>query len=356
MQNQSSTEDLERKSHVLKILEMYGPDGLRKDGGFDTAEVISILRCVGELTTHSEEENPEISGRKIQKLRESLGKMRVSGPYFLNFGESDLRPEAASKDIGSPEDADAKARKSGFLRAFSFPSAGIYAVEGGKFFLAVKTGDNNGARKHNDTGSFVVYKEGRPMLADPGAGALQKDPGSRNTEAERIRESCFHNLPTIEGYDQCGSRTERLMGKNAAIDVDLKRKEIFPGTEGYLHSMELRGCYPEQAPIETYIREIRFISDGPIEVTEHLRLKDEAFPHWTLHFMSEQEPVWDPSENALRIGTLGALRFDRPILGVETERIDVSCDERLRKNWPDGLWRTNLAPLGGVIRYLITTA
>ena len=386
------------------FIEEYGRDGGCPEGaGYYHHAALCLYSCIDYLNRISGGAlDPVFHETKIRNIASYIMKVHVAGEYYLNYADCDLKPGLSgipeflfAKATGQPDmmrfaaeqialskelsreivsgrslpeilecafseeeacayrgDSDKEQKVSGFRKTVALPSIGVYAAEGENLYLSVKTGDNTGSHKQCDTGSFIIFAKGKPMLVDPGVGTYTRETFSEKRFGIWTMQSAFHNLPTIEGYMECGALSH-IPGKYAALDVDLKRKEIFPGTEGYLHSMELRGCYPEEAPIETYIREIRFISDGPVEVTEHLRLRDDAFPHWVLHFMSEQEPEYDPSENTLRIGNLGMIRFDRPILGAETEKIDVSQDRRLRGNWPDGLYRTNVSPIGGVLRYLI---
>ena len=341
MQNPDQKENTRLSEEMLN---KYASDGLPKAGGFDAAEVLSILRL-------ADAEDWKLSGtlqeHQFRNIRDSLSKMHVSDGYFLNYGESELIPKLSPEDWEAILSEGQENRREGFLRTVSFPASGIYAVEGEHLYLSVKTGNNAGAKKHRDTGSFIIYANHKPLLVDPGKGS------EGTAESPDFKGSAFHNLPTIEGFTACGDPDD-ASGKYAALDVDLKRKQIFPGVEGYLHSMELRGCYPEEAPIETYIREIRFISDGPVEVTEHLRLRDDAFPHWELHFMSEEKPEYLSQENTLRLGNLGRIRFDRPILQVNIEFLDTSEDPNLHTAWRNGLYRTSIRPLGGVLRYLIS--
>ncbi len=382
----------------------YGQDGGCEEGAsYYHLAALCLYTCIDILNRVTGGAFLPVFGeKKIKNIANYIMKVHVAGEYFLNYADCDLKPglagvreylfakatdqkemmrfsaeqlrlsrklygftapargdlfdlltECAAEEevLAYAEEGDREAgEKKGFKKTTALPSIGIYAVEGDELYLSVKTGGNTGSHRHNDTGSFIVYAKGEPLLIDPGVETYTLKTFSEKRYEIWTMQSAYHNLPTIEGFDECGG-LHHMPGKYEAIDVDLKRKALFD-SEAYLHSMELKNCYPEEAPIETYIREIRFISDGPIEVTEHLRLKEDAFPHWTLNFMSEKEPRYDEKTNTLFIGELGKIIFDRPILGVSSERIDTS-DERLKRSWKDGIYRTKVEPLGGVLRYMI---
>ena len=385
------------------FIDEYGFDGCCPEGAsYYHHAALCLYTCLDLLNQITDGAFlPVYEEKKIKNIANYIMKVHVGGEYFLNYADCDLKPglagvkeylfakatkqedmmrfasdqynlkrqlygtalsgrdvfdlltEAFSEEetlsYAGSHPAESTERK-GFKKFAAFPSVGIHAVEGESLYLSVKSGNNTGSHKHNDAGSFIVYAKGEPMLIDPGVGSYTRETFSEKRYTIWTMQSGYHNLPTIEGFEECGDLHD-LPDKYYAQEVDLKRKELFD-SEAYLHSLELKNAYDEKAPIETYIREIRFISDGPIEITEHLRLKDDAFPHWTLNFMSEKEPRYEKETNTLYIGGLGKIIFDRPILGISSEWIDTS-DQRLQRSWKNGIYRTKVEPLGGVLRYMI---
>ena len=54
-----------------------------------------------------------------------------------------------------------------------YPSTGLFIARDSRFCLAVKAGDNDDSHNHNDTGSFTIYKDGKPLFADIGVETYQ---------------------------------------------------------------------------------------------------------------------------------------------------------------------------------------
>ena len=55
-----------------------------------------------------------------------------------------------------------------------YPSVGVFIARDDTLYLAVKAGDNDDSHNHNDTGSFTIYKDGKPLLIDVGVESYTK--------------------------------------------------------------------------------------------------------------------------------------------------------------------------------------
>ena len=81
------------------------------------------------------------------------------------------------------------------------------------WYCAAKGGFNAESHNHNDVGSFMLYHEGQPVLIDPGCGVYRKEtfqPALRYTIW--TMQSCWHNLPTVNGQDQLFGKEYRADG------------------------------------------------------------------------------------------------------------------------------------------------
>ena len=371
---------------------------------------------------------PAFREEKIRNIANYIMKVHVSGEYFLNYADCDLKPglcgvkeylfakatgqedmmrfasrqfqlkrEKYGDDIGGRDvfdilleafteeealgyaagTADVTGLEEGcaeekrrnlagvpgasgvnicFKKRVSFPSIGVYAAEGERLYLSVKSGDTTGSHKHNDVGSFIIYADGEPMLIDPGVGTYTRETFSEKRYEIWTMQSQYHNLPVICGFGERGN-LRHIPGKYCAKDLEIRMSE-----DRYLHRMELAGAYDENAPICSYIRSIDFTLAGGIEVCEKLELTPGTLPDWTFCFMSEQEPKLlqmekneaRPEQNVLQIGTLGTVRFPGPAADVRTEWIDTS-DQRLQRSWKNGIYRTLVHVTGAYeFKYLIT--
>ena len=79
-----------------------------------------------------------------------------------------------------------------------------------RWYCAAKGGYNAESHNHNDVAGFMLYFDGQPVLVDPGCGVYRKETFQ---PALRYRiwtmQSCWHNLPTVNGQDQCFGREYR---------------------------------------------------------------------------------------------------------------------------------------------------
>jgi hypothetical protein len=88
-----------------------------------------------------------------------------------------------------------------------FAEAGVYigrpATGGGeKLAVALKGGNNNENHNHNDIGSYVVVRKGKPVLLDPGAETYTARTFSNRRYDSKLLSSFGHSVPRIDGQLQ----------------------------------------------------------------------------------------------------------------------------------------------------------
>lgn len=147
--------------------------------------------------------------------------------------------------------------------------------DGKGLYFAVKGGHNEESHNHNDVGSFLLYKNGRPVLIDAGSGVYTKKTFSPERYSIWNMSSEYHNLPVIGGYCQKN-------GKRYA-----SRDEHYDGV-AHCVSMELAGAYPEDAPIDSFIRTCEQ-NGASLRITDAVRLK--ATDRIEFRFLTTAEPV-----------------------------------------------------------------
>ena len=117
-----------------------------------------------------------------------------------------------------------------------YPSTGLFIARDDHFCLAVKAGDNDDNHNHNDTGSFILYKDGQPLFIDLGVESYtQKTFSDRRYEIWTM-QSAWHNLPTIGGVMQAAgpqytasSVTYQLNTTLADNDSDRRKQLLTAG-------------------------------------------------------------------------------------------------------------------------------
>ena len=78
--------------------------------------------------------------------------------------------------------------------------------------IAAKGGHNNEPHNHNDVGSFLYVCDGEVILDDLGAGEYTRDYFGENRYTNLCCRSLGHNVPLIDGREQCAGAEYRAVG------------------------------------------------------------------------------------------------------------------------------------------------
>ena len=205
------------------------------------------------------------------------------------------------------------------------PSIGMMVARDEHFAVAAKAGDNGDSHNHNDVGSVIVYKDGRPVLIDVGVETYTAQTFSSQRYDIWTMQSAYHNLPTFDGVMQRDGEAF------AAGDVVTALGETSASIE-----MEIAGAYPAEAGVRSYRRLVRLNKERGVKIVD--RYDGDRLA--VLSLMLAEEPVLEGSRIVLP--GLASIEIEGTgSLAVET--IDVT-DARLRKAWPERLYRV-LVPL-----------
>ena len=171
-------------------------------------------------------------------------------------------------------------------------------------FLAAKAGNNGEMHNHNDCGNFMVYYNGNPVIIDTGVGRYTKQTFSADRYKLWFMQSGYHNLPSFGGVDQ------REGSRYAATD------KLFSQEERSISS-ELKGAYPSEAGIVSYVRRVA-LTDGEVTVEENITLTEAR--EIDFHLMLSQRPAIS-SEGEISLPEGRTLMYDTS-LEVELEEFD----------------------------------
>lgn len=205
-----------------------------------------------------------------------------------------------------------------------YPSAGLFLSRNDTFSLAVKAGDNDDGHNHNDTGSITLYKNGRPVLADIGVESYTKKTFSSDRYDIWTMQSCYHNLPAINGADQ------RAGADYGALNVITSLSEK-AGTS--FISMELSGAYPLPDPKVSFVRKVVFDKKADL-----ITLTD----HTDSHDVMENFIICEPPRiagNTIKVGEAELVFHGASLTEVEVLPI---TDKRLQEAWKHDLYRIRL--------------
>jgi hypothetical protein len=125
-------------------------------------------------------------------------------------------------------------------------------------FLAFHGGTNGESHNHNDVGDFIIYKGGRPVIIDAGPGTYTSRTFSNHRYDLWFNTSAYHNLPTINGYQQ----HDGIAYAAAKVDPQFDHGGIIS------LSMDIARAYPSAAGIASWVRMARIGKDGHILITD----------------------------------------------------------------------------------------
>ena len=208
-------------------------------------------------------------------------------------------------------------------RERSGSSAGLY--------LAVKGGHNSESHNHNDVGSFVVYSDGYPVLIDVGVETYTAQTFSPDRYSIWTMQSQYHNLPTVNGWQQQNGRQYRTQN----VRYECEESEVW-------FEMNIAGAYPEDACIAQWVRGFRFYRKEKafIEKTDEFKLS-EATDNIILNYMTCCEHEIDPTGKIvfhMPGGRDVRMIFDGETYSAMAERIEIH-DDQLRSVWGQHVYR-----------------
>ncbi len=170
-------------------------------------------------------------------------------------------------------------------------------------FFAMKGGNNDESHNHNDVGSFIVYKNGRPVLIDAGVGEYTKQTFSKDRYAIWSMQSLYHNLPSFDGIGQNNGAQYR------------SKNEMYNKEERSL-SLDLSDAYNDECGILTYIRK-GSLQNGAITIVDNIFLSDEKCIDFI--FITHEKP--EMKDGTIALAQDCTLHYDTE-LRVEIEQFD----------------------------------
>ncbi len=201
-------------------------------------------------------------------------------------------------------------------------------------YLAAKGGNNDESHNHNDVGSFIVYKNGVPLLIDVGVETYTRFTFSEHRYEIWTMQSQYHNLPVINGQMQ-------FPGKEAyAKNVTYRADDACVQFE-----LDLEETYPKAAGLHAYHRTCSFSrkENASISITDHFAFK-QADNVVTLCLMSWKKPSFTKQGEitfALDTDTSAVLHYDGGHFAADMD-VCPTKDAKLYPVWGDQVYRIRL--------------
>lgn len=193
------------------------------------------------------------------------------------------------------------------------------------FFFAAKGGYNDESHNHNDIGTFILYHEGAPLLADIGVETYSEKTFGPNRYEIWTMQSDFHNVPQINGFSQSYGK------KFKATDVSFKN------TISQLNfNLNLAEAYPEEASCKFWFRNytLKRASQPELIIEEKFQLKGFKTES-KQHFIVSQLPVLE-REGKIRLKEKETQRiyfyYPEILFDVKIEELIIT-DKRLLSSW-----------------------
>ncbi len=225
--------------------------------------------------------------------------------------------------------------EAGTVKTFERPSFKVFSKTGlaiwrkGDITFSLKGGNNAEGHNHNDVGSIILYKGSKPLLIDIGVETYTEKTFSPERYSLKPMRSSYHNLVNFPPYEEMAGA--EYMARDAVME------------ESYL-SLDLSHCYARESGI-SYVRKAYFDREKEEIAVEEI-ISSDIPP--VLSLMSQEEP-------RIEAGVLNypsfTVSFQKGFSGASVEVIKVD-DQRLRKAWPERLFRT-LVSLDGSARWVI---
>ena len=196
--------------------------------------------------------------------------------------------------------------------------------DGKGLYFAIKGGHNQESHNHNDVGSFLLYKNGRPVLIDAGSGSYTKKTFSPERYSIWNMSSAYHNLPMVGGV--CQHNGARYASRDETYDGDARRV-----------SMELADAYEAEAGILSFVRAAAFFG-ASLKIMDALILKEASEVEF--RFLTTEEPKL-LSEGRASLPEGMRLSFD-PSLSFAAVRVEAESYNPASFG-TDALWQIRLS-------------
>lgn len=205
------------------------------------------------------------------------------------------------------------------------------------FFVAAKGGHNDeSGHNQNDCGTFLASLDGYPLLIDVGVETYTAKTFSPQRYEIWTMQSQWHNLPTVNGHQQCHGR--EFAARNAVHTASEAAAAL---------QLDLAAAWPAAAGIQAWTRTVRLERGRALVVTDDYTLAYPATPT-VFNFMTSR-PVDLTTPGLARLGAFpcepasrgATLAYDIGAFAVAIDEVPIT-DPWLRANWGDRVFRLRL--------------
>ncbi|MCZ6674420.1 MAG: heparinase II/III family protein [Verrucomicrobia bacterium] len=289
----------------------YQPDGACHEGpSYWRKTAGSLFEALELLNSASGGKFDLFDEALVQKMAQYIYQVHIAENYFMNFSDSPGRIEMPAEliirygrriddpnlvalgrsllayerswgdhslqrdltalfltplDVNSGESDNPPLLRDAWVSSMQVMAARDVAGTTKGLFLGAKAGSNGEGHNHNDTGNFVIFADGKPVLIDVGPIAYTATNSSPDRYSIWTMQSAYHNLPTINGIMQKEGRT------HAASDVIYRTEDTFARL-----TMDLSDAYPLEAGVVSWKRILTLNRGQDVTLSEHYVLNRDV--------------------------------------------------------------------------------
>lgn len=228
-----------------------------------------------------------------------------------------------------------------------FPSTGLMVTRDKHYVLAAKAGDNADSHNHNDVGSFILYKNGKPFIIDLGVGSYTQKTFSKDRYDIWTMQSQYHNIPSF--YDSEGNiimehdgETFRAAKVSCRMDeniseLSMELQDAYSGLDGKLQRF-VRFCKNADSS-SVPVTNISIDTDSrnaPVVINDHYDGKLK----FVENIICYEKPDIAHNPDHIRLGTLGHIHVCG-FCDIKIKELPIS-DIRLGETWKHSCYRIQL--------------
>lgn len=206
-----------------------------------------------------------------------------------------------------------------------YPGVGVFVARDDTYVLAVKAGNNDDSHNHNDTGSFTLYKNGKPFCIDLGVESYTAKTFSPQRYEIWTMQSSWHNLPDFDGV---------MQQAGAQFHADGVQTAFLAGSSQI--SLHLENAWPVTAKLTSYTRHAVLQKGRGVVVTD---ICTGTFKQavMNLQFCA----CLQIQGNIITLPGIGTVLAQTPKSPIIIEEIEIT-DTRLRQAWPAKVYRVRI--------------
>jgi hypothetical protein len=372
---------------VDAYLNQYWPDAGEEEGPtYYTRSPLCLFECLNWLESATGNSTQVLANSFVRAMGRYILNAHIAGDCYINYGDADmhlspegdliyrygkavgdeqlagfgayiaarggwtakgdglhgvLNSELTSLSRSVPAILNANAirgarQDEGLVRDKWYPNLGLMtarekADSTDGMYVACLAANNGRSHSHNDTGSFILFQDGEPVIVDVGVETYNAKTFSADRYKIWTMESAYHNLPTIGGVMQ-----------HDGVAYHATDHKYESDDRHAMLSFNVADAYPKEAGVKSWVRTVTLDRmRNKVTIDENFEL--EKAVRVSLSLMTTRLATVDTGGSVtLKLasggGKAASLTYDGTQLEPVVETIEVA-DSRVRHDMGDRVYR-----------------